>query len=136
MTIHLDKSFNIQLVITFFLTISIFIFSFPQFNKYLIINNITIAPIISGIILTLLIYLSMFIMNKSNSTILTGHTSPLYTLLCMLSNSVFGKDSIYSVGVTPSIGGLLIVAQLIGGLLAFGLLYLIYKHYIKEKNKE
>lgn len=136
MTIHLDKSLSIQLIITFFLSVSIFIFSFPEFNKYLIINNITIAPIISGIILTLLIYLSMYIMNNSNSTILTGHTSPLYTLLCMLSNSVFGKDVIYSVGITPSLGLQLIIVQLIGGLLAFGLLYLIYKHILKKKNKE
>jgi hypothetical protein len=53
----------------------------------------------------------------------------------MLSNYIFGGDSLYGMGITPKIGFSLIGTQLFATLCAFFLLWIIYKLALKKKTE-
>lgn len=116
-----------EFILTFILIFVIFFFSFSKFNKKIVIGKFSFGPLITGLVLASLIYISIIIMTSSNYAILTGHMSPLYTIYCMISNKVFGENSLYGIGITPKIGGALIGSQFAGLLLAFAVLYVVYK---------
>ena len=145
--VNLGLSFASEFILTFLLLFSIFFFSFEGYNKLLKPSGkeksfFSFGPMISGIVLMILIYVSIFIMVLSNKkptgpTVLSGHMSPIYTLFCMITNAVFNKNglnNIYSAGITGAVGGVLISAQVSGMLVAFLVLWIINRKLI-SKNK-
>lgn len=126
--VTLWKSCLWEIFLTFVLIFVIFFFSFSKYNEKIKIGKFTFGPLITGLVLAALIYISIVIMTSTNFSILTGHMSPLYTIYCMISNKVFGKDSIYGDGITLKIGAALIGSQFAGLFLAFAFLYIIYRY--------
>lgn len=136
MVVGLGKSFASEFTLTFVLIFFIFFFSFPDFGKLLKVNDsFSFAPMVTGFVLMFLIFISIFIMIKSGFTILSGHMSPIYTMFCMISNAIFKDGAIYSTGITPTVGFTLIGAQVAGTLMAFTVLFIIFKFASKKKTE-
>lgn len=145
MAVNLGLSFASEFVLTFVLIFFVFFFSFKKYNDLLKPNKdkiFSFAPLLTGIVLAILIYLSIFIMNESNTVpspgfdpaILSGHMSPIYTFFCMITNAVFNKNGLnnfYSAGITGAVGGVLISAQVSGMLVAFLVLWIINRKLLK-----
>ena len=136
--VNLIKSCLSEFILTFLLIFVVFIFSFSKINEKIkfgkkVWNNW--APLIVGFSLVLLIYISLFIMEYSEYTVLSGHMSSLYTLYCIISNILYGESSLYGLGVTPRIGGALIGAQFAGLFFALFILWIIYEFALKDRKK-
>lgn len=141
--VSLGKSFASEFVLTFVLMFFVFFFSFKGYNELLKANPkdssfFSFGPMVTGIVLMFLIYISIFIMVKSGFTIYSGHMSPIYTFFCMITNAVFNKNmgppfnNIYSAGITGAVGGVLLSAQVSGMLFAFFVLWLINRKLISK----